>query len=312
MIFSELYSAYYNAVAKIIKIAIDHPVEKIELRKIVKELAFGESILNIELALNEGRWQVLKPDGTTNIRNIPSMPLTTLQKRWLKAISLDPRIRLFTDDLPDYPDVEPLFTPDDYTVFDKYSDGDDYENEEYKKTFRLLMDAVRNSYPVIIDMDNRRGNRIIRTVTPKYIEYSEKDDKFRLIVAGRYGGIFNIGRIRKCTLVAPKVENLNEQQPAPIVEDLIEQQAQKCSVTFDLYDRRKALERVLLHFAHFEKEVEKTDDGQYRVTIRYDRNDETEMVIRILSFGPMIKVTEPVNFVKLIKERLMNQMSCGL
>ena len=33
MIFSELYSAYYNAVAQIIKTAIDHPVKKVELRK---------------------------------------------------------------------------------------------------------------------------------------------------------------------------------------------------------------------------------------------------------------------------------------
>ena len=302
MIFSELYSAYYNAVAKIIKTAIDHPLEKIELRKIVEEQAFGESILNIEPALTEGRWQVLKPDGTTNIRNIPSMPLTTIQKRWLKAISLDPRIRLFSDDLPDFPDVEPLFTPDDYTVFDKYSDGDDYEDEAYKQTFRLLMDAVRDSYPVMIEMDNRHGKRVTRTVMPRYIEYSEKDDKFRLIVAGRhYGGVFNIGRIRKCTRAARISE-----------EELIEQQLSKCSVTFDLYDRRKALERVLMHFAHFEKEVEKTDAEKYRVIIRYDRDDETEIVIRILSFGPMIKVTEPAYFAELIKERLMSQMSCGL
>ena len=32
------------------------------------------------------------------------------------------------------------------------------------------------------------------------------------------------------------------------------------------------------------------------------------MVIRLLSFGPMIKVTEPESFVELIKERLKKQM----
>ena len=40
--------------------------------------------------------------------------------------------------------------------------------------------------------------------------------------------------------------------------------------------------------------------------------DETEMVIRLLSFGPMVKVIAPESFVDLIKKRLVDQKSCGL
>ncbi|HIY00811.1 MAG TPA: WYL domain-containing protein [Candidatus Blautia faecipullorum] len=36
-----------------------------------------------------------------------------------------------------------------------------------------------------------------------------------------------------------------------------------------------------------------------------------ELVIRILSFGPMIRVAAPVHFVDLMKERLQMQKSCG-
>ena len=43
-----------------------------------------------------------------------------------------------------------------------------------------------------------------------------------------------------------------------------------------------------------------------------DRFDETEIVIRVLSFGPYIKVLEPECFVNLIKERLISQKSCEL
>lgn len=86
MIFSELYSAYYNTVAKILKTALDHPLHKDELRKIVEEHAFAESVLNIEPALYDERWQLIKPGGTTVIQNAPSMPLTLIQRRWLKAI----------------------------------------------------------------------------------------------------------------------------------------------------------------------------------------------------------------------------------
>ena len=66
-----------------------------------------------------------------------------------------------------------------------------------------------------------------------------------------------------------------------------------------------------MHFAHFEKQAEKLEENRYRVTITYDKNDETEIVIRILSFGPMVKVTMPQSFVDLIKERLISQKSCG-
>ena len=301
MIFSELYSVYYNTVAEILKAAIDHPLGKNELRRIVEERAFGESILNIEPSLMEGRWQLLKRDGTTPIQSVPSMPLTMIQKRWLKAISLDSRIRLFQDELMVLPDVEPLFTEEDICIFDKYADGDNYRDEAYIKNFRRILDAVRNRYPLSIDVLNRRGHRTPIILMPEYLEYSEKDDKFRLIGSGcRFGRTVNLGRIIRCErYTGANVIGSNErklQRPR--------------SVQFELVNRRNALERVLLHFAHFEKQAERIDGQRYKVTIYYDKDDETEMVIRILSFGPMIKVTAPAHFINLIKERLIHQKSC--
>lgn len=303
MIFSELYSVYYNTVAEILKAAIDHPLGKNELRRIVEARAFGESILNIEPSLMEGRWQLLRRDGTTPIQSVPSMPLTMIQKRWLKAISLDSRIRLFQDELMVLPDVEPLFTEEDICIFDKYADGDNYRDETYIKNFRRILDAVRNRYPLSIDVLNRRGHRTPIILMPEYLEYSEKDDKFRLIGSGcRFGRTVNLGRIIRCErYTGANVISSNErklQRPR--------------SVQFELVNRRNALERVLLHFAHFEKQAERIDGQRYKVTIYYDKDDETEMVIRILSFGPMIKVTAPAHFINLIKERLLHQKSCGL
>ena len=102
-VFSELYSAYYNAVADILKKASDHPVTQKEIRETAQKAAFSESMLSIVPALTEERWQVLRRDGRTVLDHVPTMPLTLLQKRWLKAIYLDPRIRLFEDQLPEAP-----------------------------------------------------------------------------------------------------------------------------------------------------------------------------------------------------------------
>lgn len=302
MIFSELYGSYYRAVAAIITEAVKRPMQKSELRAIIEDCAFGESILNIEPAIDGKRWQIIRSDGTTPLRHVPTLPLTILEKRWLKAISLDPRIRLFSDELPDFSDIRPLFEPEDISVFDKYSDGDPYEDETYIKNFRMILKAIKDRQPLCIDSTNRKGNAVRMLLMPEYLEYSEKDDKFRLIGSGcRYAETVNLARIVSC-----------RPYDRPFEAATAAEKRRNCEkVEFELYDRRNALERVLMHFAHFEKEAVKISDDKYRVTVSYDKADKVEMVIRILSFGPMIRVTAPDRFVGLIKERLMSQKSCG-
>ena len=79
----------------------------------------------------------------------------------------------------------------------------------------------------------------------------------------------------------------------------------------EIYDDRKALERVMLAFAHFEKSAVQIDENTYRLSLNYDSFDETELVIRVLSFGPMVKVLEPASFVNLVRERIDRQMELG-
>lgn len=301
MFFSEIYSAYYNAVAAVLSEAVTHPVSKEELRKIIEKHAFDESVIAISEAIKGERWQLIKADGTTVIKNSPSLPLTLMQKSWLKAIARDPRIKLFGDISFDFPDVEPLFQPSDVIVFDKYLDGDNYTDKAYIANFRLILDAIVNKYPLRIETLNRKGNPVRWIVLPEYLEYSEKDDKFRLIGAGtRFGSTINLGRIMSCKPYEKPYEfNLGKRN-----------RMRRRSVIFELTDKRNALERVLLHFAHFEKTAERIEDDRYRVTINYDKEDETEIVIRILSFGPMIKVVAPQHFIELIKQRLKDQKSC--
>ena len=199
MIFSEIYGAYYHTVSAILSEAITQALSEDQLRNIVTEYAFSESIVSIPAALMEGRWQLLNADGTTPIKHKPSMPISHLQKQWLKAVSCDPRIRLFGDMDLGLDDIKPLFLPSDVILFDKYSDGDDYSDEGYIARFRLILDAIRNKYPLHIRTLNRKGDPLDLTVLPERLEYSEKDDKFRLIGYGqRSMSTINLGRILSC------------------------------------------------------------------------------------------------------------------
>ena len=49
------------------------------------------------------------------------------------------------------------------------------------------------------------------------------------------------------------------------------------------------------------------DKNLYRVSVLYDEADEKDVVIRVLSFGPYVKVVEPEYFVGLIRDRLQKQ-----
>ena len=68
MVFSELYSAYYNAIADILAQIIDGERNEKELQKAVVDRAFVESILTI--MLNNLRITILKCNIKLQYRNL--------------------------------------------------------------------------------------------------------------------------------------------------------------------------------------------------------------------------------------------------
>ena len=301
MIFNEIYSAYFNTVAKIITAVIDGNTDDKSINKIISDNAFGESVLTVLPSLKSEKWQLVHADMTTPLTHRPTMPLTLIQKQWLKAISLDPRIKLFGIELSGLEDVEPLFTSDDYCIYDKYSDGDPFEDEKYIEHFRTVLSAIKNGQNIKIEMLNRKGNTVYTRCIPKKLEYSEKDDKFRLVTEGcRFIRTVNINRITKCRIYTGDTV-IKSLSPEPKHE----------WVTLKVKEERNTLERCLMHFAHFEKRAERAE-GHYLLHIKINPDDEPELVIRVLSFGPTVEVSEPESFKKLIIDKLKSQKSCEL
>ncbi len=297
MLFLEVYGTYYHTVASILAHAVDGTLTDRLLTRLVQEQAFGESVLTIPSALKSGEWPLLDRDLGTPLRHAPSMPLTLLEKRWLKALLLDPRIALFQPDLSGLEDVEPLYLPRDIVFFDRYADGDPYDSPLYQKIFRTALQALREKRMLQIRFVTPAGAARDATCSPRRLEYSEKDDKFRLLAVGSKNTActINLGRIRSCRLLDP------------VPEDALSPELPRSELTFLLYDQRKALERVLLHFSHLEKKTVRLGENRYQVTLFYDSADRAEMLIRILSFGPMIQVISPPDFVESIRDRLRRQ-----
>lgn len=239
--------------------------------------------MNIPTALKSGEWKLITPEYKTPIKHKPIMPLTTLEKRWLKALLDDPRIKLFDVSAKGLKDVEPLYNSDTFVYFDKYIDGDDFENPEYIKNFKTILNAVKEKRKLVIHFKSNKGKGYSVCVIPHKLEYSQKDDKFRLIgVTSRDTLIINLARITKCSM-SDKYSKCEDREEKRRLDTLV----------LELTDERNSLERVMHHFSYLKKETERLDDKHYRITLEYDRDGETEILIRILLFGPMVKVISP-------------------
>lgn len=292
MLFHEVYGSYYQAVAKILSKAVQGSLTRKDVSRLVQKHAFAESWSNLTESLLNGDWPFLDEELGTELLYEPQMPLTTLQKRWLKAMLADPRIRLFLDpeDVTGLEDVEPLFRQEDIYFFDRYADGDPYTDPAYIANFRRILRAIEEDRWLEVTRKNRWGEAVTQKIKPMYLEYSPRDDKFRLHSAGDADHIWpgtiqtNLSRILSCSL--------SDSTDVPVLIP-----AQSRTAELILSDRRGLLDRFMRLFCWLKKVTvpleEKDGVMRYHVTLYYEKTDEPELVIRLLSMGPDIEILSP-------------------
>ena len=184
-----------------------------------------------------------------------------------------------------------------FVYFDRYSDGDPYEDPRYIRHFRCILSAIRRRRWLRVRFTGHNGDPHDWRCIPYRLEYSPKDDKFRLISANKRDTLsINLARITRVDMLEEYTEE--EYQPRPMKKRIL---------VLELKDQRNALERAMLHFSHLNKQTERIGEDLYKITLFYEREDETELLIRVLSFGPVLKVVFPDDFVKKLVKRLKKQ-----
>lgn len=86
--------------------------------------------------------------------------------------------------------------------------------------------------------------------------------------------------------------------------------SRKCSApaVIRVTNERNGVERFMLEFAPYEKHtVRDLETGQYTVELWYDEQDETEVLIMLLSFGPVIEILGPNKLREQAKMRIKRQ-----
>lgn len=201
-IFHAYQSFYYKTIAEIIgeilagKITRNNLIEEVRNRGFQDISDTKENRVNktVSYGFQRGEWFLTAVNPSTKqyetvLLHKPTIPPSLMEKRWLKAVLNDPRVRLFDLDrsrLDEWlADVDPLFTEEDIVFFDQFNNGDPYEDATYQACFRSLMQAIRKKTPISFDYRKGDGKRKhIPYCMPEYLEYSAKNDKFRLKTSG--------------------------------------------------------------------------------------------------------------------------------
>ena len=318
-IFHEMYGAYFRIAAKVLG---QPEISEQALRQIVQQEGFRDSVLFVPQKLlpqkDGSDWGLLRRTNAGSLRRItkhaPQMPLTLLQKRWLKAKLAEPNMQLFLSDETlaalhkALADIEPLYTPAMFRTVDAFADCDDVTDPQYRANFRQIVHAIRQREVLLIRFRSGGGERIHTRFLPFALEYSAKNGKFRLYcrrfrsdhLTGT--GIINLGRIER---IVPTGIIIHQTHSTDEIFD-----ARKCTepVTVLVRPARNGVERFMMEFAAYEKHSElDTETGNCTVQLWYDRQDETELLIQLLSFGPVLEILGPPAFREQAAKRIAKQ-----
>ncbi len=313
-LFSEIHNCYYQVLRHLL--CSQDAVTIQDMSERIRREGFEESLLAIIPKIESGTWQLFEREGEHFLSKISKAfltPLTTLEKRYLKALLADPRIGLFLSQEQQetmeamLSDVSPLWRPDQFYYYDRFADGDPYTDESYRNNFRTLLAAQKNRQYVDLDYTSPRGTRVHHYYVPARLEYSVKNDKFRVLALERTRHnnvkleILNIARIEHVKLT-------DQTLSADVdVNAVIQNSYYKEPLRMRIVNKRNALERAMLHFANYEKNTVKIDEDTYECLIYYNQSMETELLIEVLSFGPMLTVLGNDRFLNSLKQRLQRQ-----
>lgn len=316
-LFSELYNCYFQVVEQILNSAALTPITRQTMEEIARSGGYEESALTIIPKLIGGEWDLLTSVNggfLSKIKNPEPTPLSNLQKQWLKSLLLDQRIQLFFSDenlnnLSEYlKDIEPLFSVEDFLYYDRYADGDPYEQQSYKEHFQTVLKAIKDHRVLKTHYYSGKQKLLNHSYLPCRLEYSVKDDKFRILCFFYQSA----EKIRLETINLARIVKLEETNFCiscpPDMNDFLESSYCTNPIVLQISNERNALERTMLHFASYEKRTERIEGtNKYLCSIYYNKSVETELLIQILSFGPVVQVLGPESFLAQIKERIQKQ-----
>lgn len=270
-----------------------------------------------------------KIDGANYLYDM--LPLTKIEVRWLMTVMddslatifLSPRqIKAIKGALEMAPFKVKKLPFNAINYFDRYKreqyfrkdtnseSSDDQINKKELSCLRTLYHAIGFGNKVKVVFKNWAGKKCYVTCAPVWIEYSRRDDVFRFSYIHRSMEAIrtiNVPRIISVTELQEKNYDLKSHREQ--FEKILKATMTEIKVEF-YQGTRNLPDRILTEFSLWKKKcVYDVASRRFTMTLHYSTLDEKEIMIRLLSYGPYIRiVADDDNYVLTeLKRRIVKQ-----
>ncbi|MEX1376258.1 MAG: nucleotidyltransferase domain-containing protein [Eubacteriales bacterium] len=315
--FNEIYGLYYLMMDKILEKAEHGDISQKDITDIVNEYGFAESSIYFspKTTAQDGSGYSLLVKSGDKYRSVLKNPTakysTSMQLSIIKCMLSDKRIWLFLDDseLNDLQcsldGIEPLYNNEHILNVGISKEADDYDDPKYVNNFRTVLKAVKSGNYLKVVFNNSKNIRRTTNIAPYKIEYSPREDRFRLCGVSRMGKVYkyiklNINRI----IEAIPLDDTFELDAAYYIE-----KKRTTPVEIEVANFRNGIERIFIGLSNYKRvSTYDSETGKCTMKIYCDEDDLQELLIVMLSFGPAVKVIGPKRFKEQYIERIDKQM----
>ena len=199
--------------------------------------------------------------------------------------------------------IQPEFDMNDIIIKNQFEEGARTAiNSSGRAIISIVTEAVKNHRAIIFD-NIKPGVYEYRDskVFPIRIEYSFLNDQFRMIAFDPVSGMFIksvLNTMSNIRISDKRIEDLELEYRKFVKRELR-------TVVLDIDPVQHVIERCFRIFSYYERTAEFDREADiYRLSIKYHRADEAELVRDILSLGSSVTVINPSEMQHKILERI--------
>lgn len=244
------------------------------------------------------------------------VPLTQMEMRWLRTMLEDRWIGYFLAPEERQALLQALMEGEAIPVplpmnRVKYFDQNRFPKEQRKgeaRAVRGLLEAITRRRVVHLQYLSVKEKRISGRFCPVLLMFSKRDNRFQ-------------GYLQSCQNQRIYILNLSRIQSVALTEECFDYSAakealdqyqaeQERSVEVEFFNVRDLAERLLTEFSPWKKRcVYERSTGLYRLTLFYQKQEEADLVVRLMGYGPDLRITDSGHPIRqAVEERVRRQM----